>query len=69
MTDFPRVPLDPALLELLELVQDGDFATPVPRCGALLRRARALGLVRDNDHTTGRMLLVTDAGAEALASA
>ena len=47
MTDFPEIPLDPAIVDLLDAIDLSEFHRTLPQCGKLLRRARALGFVRD----------------------
>lgn len=67
MTSFlAELPPDPALIALLETVIHGDEHETHKRCGALIRRAKALGWVRDSLAVSdvGRTLLPTPEGLD-----
>ncbi len=64
MTDFPDLTehVDPALLDLLDIVRGGDLDETLPRAVALVRRAKALGWIRDGIAPNARALVMTPEG-------
>lgn len=61
-TEFPTdIPPDPGLLDLMELVIMNEEHLTLPRCGALIRRAKAIGWLRDRTDTAATRELADDA--------